>query len=172
MAGVDVAAIGADSASLELGARAGVDLGVLGLGLFGSYGLSAPLRDASTRVELSRHRAGLFAGLPVALSRVVVLEPVVLAGVAALERTSQSRAVNVAAEGAETTWSALFGAELGLSLRVLGPLGLRLHGALDLLPGAPRYVYEDVLAGTSLRTERTPAHPLQPRAGAMLFGSF
>jgi hypothetical protein len=172
MAGVDVAAIGADSAALELGARAAVDLGVLRLGLFGSYGLSAPLRDASTRVELCRHRAGLSAGLPVALSRVVVLEPVVLAGAAALERSSESRAASVIARGKQTTWSALFGAELGLSLRVVAPLGLRLHAGLDVLPGAPRYVYEDVLAGTSLRTERTPAHPLQPRAGAMLFGSF
>jgi hypothetical protein len=172
LVGIDVAAIGAERASLELGLRAQLDLGVIVLGAFGSFGLPAPLRDASTRVELARHRGGVLAGLPLRLTRAVVLEPLVLAGAAAIVRSSESRAEGVAAARDATTWSALFGAELGLSLQLAGPFGVRVHGALEVLPGAPRYVYEDVLPDTTLRTERTPAHPLQPRAGATLFGRF
>jgi hypothetical protein len=172
LAGLDFAAIGADSASVELGLRAGVDVGALQLGLLGSYGLAAPLRDASTRLQLSRHRIALFAGLPFRVSRAFSIEALLVAGIAALERQSTSRAAVVSATDSATTASALLGAELGVALRLLGPLGLRLHAGLDLLPGAPRYVYEDIGPETTLRTERAPARPLQPRAGAMLFGTF
>lgn len=173
-AGAELAAIGADGPAVELTARLLFEAGALRLGAGFSYGLPATLADDSASLSLSRHSGVLIVELPFVLSQRVTLGAEAHAGVAALRRSTSPREPAVTAANDVTHWSALVGVEVGAALRLVGPLGARVHAALDVVPGAPRYAYRDEApaAGPAMQTQLARPSYVQPRAGITLFVSF
>lgn len=172
LAGGEIAAIGAGEPAFALSLRALHDLGGARIGAALSFGFPATLEDASTSIELRRHAGVLLLGLPMHVSSRVTLDASLTTGLVAIERSTRARLSTVSSAQGGTAWSAIFGLETGAALRLFGPLALRLQGALEVVPGAPSYAYEDVYLDASRRTERKPAALLQPRAGVLLSGQF
>jgi hypothetical protein len=166
--GAELAAIGADGPGASLGGRVVHDFGMLRVGIAYTYGLPAVLEDASTEIALRRHMGLLLLGLPLHVSRRITLDGSLTSGVVALTRSTTARATGVTITADATAWSAAFGAELGAALWLAGPLALRLHAAVEVVPGAPRYTYEDVYLDGTQTTKLASPTLVQPRAGVML----
>jgi hypothetical protein len=156
-----------------LHARALSELGFLRLGLGVSVGLPGDSRgdDAEARLTIARHTAVALGFVPYTFEPGWTLEMGVHAGVTAISRSTQASVSGVEPTPATTHWSAVFGAELGLDVVLSEPLGVRPHLALDVVPGAPRYVYRDVTASGMAEGEtvRSYAAPGQVRLGITLF---
>lgn len=171
LAGGEIAWIAAGPPALDFTARALTALGPLRIGAGGSYGFASRLERSGARLDIARHTVVLIATMPIQLSSFAMLDIGVQAGAAAFTRSTLAGALDVTAAGAATRWSAVFGLELGTSLPIAGPLGLRLHLAADVVPAAPRYALETD-AGSGPAAPRTqlgsPAY-VQPRAGITFF---
>lgn len=172
-AGAELAAIGADAPAFDLTARILFALGPMHVGAGFSYGLPAKLELQVTELEIARHTVELIASLPWRASSRATLDAGLHAGASALTRETRS-STGATPAGSATAWSALFGVEIGAGLRLAGPLGARLHLALDVLPGAPSYAVDDVAPGgmPARRTEIGSIAYVQPRAGLTLFAAF
>jgi len=170
-AGAELAFIADKTPALGLVGRLTYSFGVARIGASFSYGFPASLEDDVARIRLQQHTLALSAALQSSLADGLWIDLGLMPGVAVLARSTTVQGARATGAQSKTHWSPFIALETGLRLRVIGAFGLRLHVALDLVPGAPRFVYDDVDAeGRRVsRTELAPAQYLQSRAGISLF---
>lgn len=170
-AGAEYALIADDTPALGMVGRVTYLLGWLELGASFTYGFPASLPDDVARIRLRQHTMLLVVQLSSRLWDDGWLDVGLMPGAVALARSTTVQGAEATRAQDATHWSPILALEGGLRLRLIGELGARLHVAVDLVPGAPRFVYDDVdAAGRRVsRTELAPANPLQGRAGITLF---
>jgi hypothetical protein len=170
-AGAEYALIADQTPALGLLGRVTYLLGWLRLGASFTYGFPAALEDDVARIRLRQHTMLVVAQLSTSLWDDGWIDVGLMPGAVALARSTSVRGAEATRAQDATHWSPILALEGGLQVRLLGELGVRLHVAIDLVPGAPRFVYDDV-DGEGRRVSRTelaPENPLQPRAGITLF---
>ena len=170
-AGTELALLADKTPALGLVGRVTYLLGWIRYGASFTYGFPASLQDDVARIRLRQHTLLLSAAITSSLADDLWLDLSLMPGVAVLSRSTTVQGANATGAQDKTRWLAVVGLESGLRLRLVGAFGVRIHVAFDLIPGAPRFVYDDVGAdGRRVsRTELAPANYLQPRAGITLF---
>jgi hypothetical protein len=170
-AGTEVAFIADKTPALGLVGRLTYLLGWVRYGASFTYGLPASLEDDVARIRLQQHALLLSAALTSSLADDLWLDISLMPGVVVLSRSTRVQGADATGAQAKTSWLPVLGLESGLRVRLIGAFGLRIHVALDVVPGAPRFVYDDINADgqRASRTELAPANYLQPRAGITLF---
>jgi hypothetical protein len=173
-AGAEFAFIAHETPALGLVGRVTYLLGLIRIGASFTYGFPASLEDDVARIRLQQHTLLLSAAITSSLADDLWIDFGLMPGVAVLSRSTSVQGAHATSAQAETSWLPVLGLETGMHVRLIGAFGLRIHVSLDLVPGAPRFVYDDINAdGQRIsRTELAPANYVQPRAGIMLFYAF
>lgn len=173
-AGTEYAFIADKTPALGLVGRVTYLLGWIRFGASFSYGLPASLEDDIARIRLQQHALLLSAAYSSSLADDLWLDLGLMPGVVVLSRSTRVQGADATGAQDKTSWLPAVGLESGLRLRLIGAFGARIHVAVDLVPGAPRFVYDDIAAdGRRVsRTELAPAKYLQSRAGITLFYVF
>jgi hypothetical protein len=170
-AGAELAFIADETSALGLVGRLSYSLGWFRVGASFGYGLPASLEDDVARIRLRQHTMTLSAAIQSSLTDDLWLDAGLMPGVALLSRSTTVHGARATSAQDKAHWSPVIALESGLGVRLLGAFGLRIHVAIDVVPGAPRFVYDDVDAEGRrlLRTELAPAKYLQTRAGITVF---